>query len=283
MCVHRGEGRRVVVVVVVGNRRRREGERRSKLKGNARRSKRARRGGADSFGSARVSWIWRIRLVCSPRRGAPRRPPLASSGMKPSETTTTTTTNTNTTTTTGRRERMESKRDDGEDPRPTERRGREGRRGHEPKRTEGITDEPVVRNTCLREPRPPCLLPCLSARPSVRGQPRRRRCITIGDSPSSSFSPFISVRNVRRLPPPPPLFHDTLVAAPPRFAHSLEGNEQIKAAPAGASIRRPCSRFRNAAPKETCTYIPVRIPRVSQTRQIHDGFRSVFENYSNLG
>ena len=51
--------------------RRREGERRSKLKGNAR------RGGADSFGSARVSWIWRIRLVCSPRRGAPRRPATA--------------------------------------------------------------------------------------------------------------------------------------------------------------------------------------------------------------
>ena len=50
--------------------RRREGERRSKLKGNARR-------GADSFGSARVSWIWRIRLVCSPRRGAPRRPATA--------------------------------------------------------------------------------------------------------------------------------------------------------------------------------------------------------------
>ena len=67
----------VVVVVGLEGIRRREGERRSKLKGNARRSERARRGGADSFGSARVSWIWRIRLVCSPRRGAPRRPATA--------------------------------------------------------------------------------------------------------------------------------------------------------------------------------------------------------------
>ena len=48
-------------------------ERRSKLKGNALYSERARDertvSGFLRFSSARVSWIWRIRLVCSPPRG----------------------------------------------------------------------------------------------------------------------------------------------------------------------------------------------------------------------
>lgn len=179
--------------------------------------------------------------------------------MKPSETTTTTSTTTTSTTTITWSRRPGARGNRNETTASTTDRRREGeeRRGEDTSRTEqrdpGITDEPVVRNTCLREPRPPCLRR-LSARPSIRGQPRRRRCITIGDSPSSSFSPFISrpsVRPSRSSPPPPPppsSFHDTLVAAPPRFAHSLEGNEQIKAAPAGASIRRPCSLISECGP-----------------------------------
>ena len=179
--------------------------------------------------------------------------------MKPSETTTTSTTTTTTTTTTtstttitwSRRQAREGIETRRQHPRPTDRETGEERRGEDTSRTEqrdpGITDEPVVRNTCLREPRPPCLRR-LSARPSIRGQPRRRRCITIGDSPSSSFSPFISRPSVRPSRSSPPSFHDTLVAAPPRFAHSLEGNEQIKAAPAGASIRRPCSLISECGP-----------------------------------
>ena len=62
-------------------------ERRSKLKGNALYSERARDertvSGFLRFSSARVSWIWRIRLVCSPPRG-PRRLQTAAVAVKPS-------------------------------------------------------------------------------------------------------------------------------------------------------------------------------------------------------
>ena len=91
------------VVVGLEGVRRREGERRSKLKGNAR------RGGADSF------------------------------GMKPSETTTTTSTTTTSTTTITWSRRPGARGNRNETTASTTDRRREGeeRRGHEPNRAEG--------------------------------------------------------------------------------------------------------------------------------------------------
>lgn len=82
------------------------------------------------------------------------------------------------------------------------------------------TYEPVVRNTCLREPHPPVSLPCLSrVRPSIRDQTK-----------ATMYYPSVTVHLLSSIPRVFFLLH--LFSGPPPV---LGGNEQIKAAPLGAS------------------------------------------------
>lgn len=69
----------------------------------------------------------------------------------------------------------------------------------------------------------------------------------------------------------------------PRFTHSLEGNEQIKAAPAGASIPSSLFPISECGPKEIRIHIRVRVPHhpIGPARCRRRGRdRSAFGNYS---